>query len=92
VFPNKKRELLMGCTEDRRACLQAAQKGGLRERVGRAVEKGNPPARPFPQPSLMCSPLARPVVQPALLCRLPAHGKFIFLFWQYGPSARWPSV
>jgi len=52
-----------GCTKRR--------SGGLRKRAGRAAEKCSPPARPFPQPSLlcspqtalMCSPLARPVVQ-----------------------------
>jgi len=43
VFPNEKRELSAGCTEDRRAGRQAAQKGipagcekgrgGLRKRV-----------------------------------------------------------
>ena len=26
------------------------------ERAGGAAEKGNPPARPFPQPSIMCRP------------------------------------
>jgi len=39
--------------------------GGLRKRSGRAAEKGIPWKRPFPQPSLMCSPVASPVVQPA---------------------------
>ena len=34
------------------------------EKDGRAAEKGNPLARPFQQPSLMCSPLAHPAVQP----------------------------
>jgi len=29
VFPNEKCELSAGCTEDRRAGRQAAQKGGL---------------------------------------------------------------
>jgi len=40
---------LAGCTEDGRA--------------GLAAEKGSLLARPFPQTSLLCSPLARPVVQ-----------------------------
>jgi len=46
--------------------LHRKQKGGPAYCTkGRAAEKGNPLARPFPQPSLMCSPLARPVVQHA---------------------------
>jgi len=63
VFPNEKRELS--------ADWQAAQKtegrasGLYKKAIRRAGEKGIPPARPFPQPSVMCSPLARPVVQPA---------------------------
>ena len=64
--------------------------GGLHKKaVRRAAEKGRPPARPFPQLSLMCSPLARPSGS------LPARGKFMFFIWQHSPSARpdrWPSV
>ena len=55
---------------------------------GRAALKGSPPARPFPQTSLLCSPLARPVVQHALLCSSSARRKFNFFIWQHGPPAR----
>jgi len=41
------------------------QAGGLHKKVvWRAAEKGSPPALPFPQPSLMCSPPACLNVQP----------------------------
>ena len=55
--------------------LHRRQKGGpaycTKGRASRLkkLEKGSPLAHPFPQPSLMCSPLARPVVQH----RLPAR-------------------
>jgi len=63
----------------------------LRKKAGRATKKGSPPARPFPQPSLMCSPPAHLNLQPtgppcsaacrpALLCSSPARGKFMFSF------------
>ena len=39
-----------GCTKRR--------SGWLRKWVGRVAEKGSPPTRPFPQPSLLCSPPA----------------------------------
>jgi len=72
---------------------------GLRKRAGRSAEKGSPPARPFPQPSLMWSPPDRLNVQPtcpsfgaacrpALLCSSPARGKFMFFIWQHSPPAR----
>jgi len=90
--------------------LHRRQKGGpayctkgralrLRRRAGRAAENGSPLARPFSQPSLMCSPPACLNVQPtgpscsaawqpALLCNSPARGEFIFFIWQHGPSVR----
>jgi len=52
MFPNEKREFLAGCTEDRMASQQAA-------------EKGSPLTCPFLQSSLMCSLPALPSVQPA---------------------------
>jgi len=90
VFPNEKRELSAGCTEDRgRAC------GLHKKAIRQAAEK----ARLFLQPSLMCNPAARLNVQPAgpscsaayrtaLLCSSPAHGKFMFFIWQHSPPAR----
>jgi len=65
MFLNEKREFSTGCTEDRRAGCKKGRSGGLRKKTGRPAEKGSPPAHPFLQPALMCSPLARPVVQPA---------------------------
>jgi len=73
--------------------------GGLRKRTGRPAERGSPPASPFLQPSLMCSPPARFNVQPtgpscsaacrpALLCSSPAPRKLMFFIWQHGPPAR----
>ena len=96
-FPNEKRELLAGCTEDRRAGRRAALKGGPAGcGKGRAAKKSSLPVRPFPQTSslcpppacLMCSPLACPVVQHALLCSSSACRKFNFFIWQHGPPAR----
>jgi len=49
VFPNEKRELSVGCTENRRVGRWAAEKGGPAEKGG--LE--------------MCRTLACPVVQPA---------------------------
>jgi len=96
VFPNEKREFSSG--------WQAAQKtegraDGLRKRAGQAAEKSSALARPFPQPSLMCSPRVRLSVQPtgpscsaacrpALSVQQAARGKFNFFIWQHGPSAR----
>ena len=89
MFPNEKRELSADCTEDKTergpAGCTKRRCGGLRKRAGRGAEKGSPPDRPFPQPSLMCSPLAPLNVQPtgqscsadcrpALLCSSPARG------------------
>jgi len=94
-------------------CRQAAQKtrkkggpagctnrlcGGLRKRAERAAKKGSPPDRPFPQPSLMCSPLAPLNVQPtyqsrsaacrpALLCSSRII-HLMFFIWQHSPLAR----
>ena len=74
MFPNENRELSAGCTEDRRVggCTKRRY-GGLRKRAGRAAENSSPPARPFPQSSLQCSPppclnvqpTGCPIVQPA---------------------------
>jgi len=67
---NEKRELLVGCTEDRRAGRRAAQKGGpagYRKRRNGLQKRA---ALPFSQPSLMCSPLARPVVQLAISLKI----------------------
>jgi len=50
MFPNEKRELSAGCTEDK----TQGRAGGLHKKaVRRAAEKGSPPDRRFPQPSLM---------------------------------------
>jgi len=96
VFPNEKRELSAGCTED----TVGGRAGGLLKRAGQAAEKGSPPARPFPLSSLMCSLLARlnnvqpsgptcsAVCRPAFLCSSPARGKFMFYIWQHGSSVR----
>ena len=93
---------LAGCTEDRLAGQWAAQKGGpagCGKGQCRLQKKGSPPARPFPQPSLMCTLSAHLYVQPtgpsccvaygpALLCSSPARGKFMFFIWQHGRPAR----
>ena len=80
MFPNEKREFSAGrCT---------AQKGGLRKRAGWAAQRDSPLAHPFPQPSLMCSPLACPIVQHASppFCALASPRK-IHVF----TLATWPS-
>jgi len=61
MFPNEKRELLAGCTKDK---TEGRASGLHKKAVQRAAEKGSPPDRPFPQPSLMCSPPAPLNVQP----------------------------
>ena len=54
----------------------------------------SPPARLFPQPSLMCSPPTSPscsaVCRPTLLCISSTRGKFMFFIRQHGPPARPP--
>ena len=70
---------------------QAAQKDGLA-----AAQKGNTPACPFPQISLMCSPPAHanveptgpPCMQPAGLPFCAACKKFLFFIWKHGPPAQ----
>jgi len=79
VFPNEKRELSAGCTEDRTG-RRAALKGGP---VG--CEKGSTPARPFLQTSLLCIP---PNVQPTGPSCSAACVKFNFFICQHGLSAR----
>jgi len=78
-------------TEGRAA--QKRQSVGLQKRVGRAAEKDSSPVRPFPQPSLMCSPLAHPVVQPAgppfCAARQPAKNS-CFLFGNTAPQPAGP--
>ena len=82
MFPNEKRELSAGW----RAAQKTSQKGGpmgctkrrcggLRKRTGQAAEKSSPPDRPFPQPSLMCSPPDPLMCNPgaSLDCSLPAR-------------------
>jgi len=51
-------------TEEPAGELQKERARGLRKREGQAPEKSSSLARPFPQPSLMCSPSARLSVQP----------------------------
>ena len=83
--------------------LHTRQKGGpagcTKKAVRRAAEKGSPPARPYPQPSLICSPPDRLNVQPtcpscgaacrpAFLRSSPAREKFMFFIWQHIPPAR----
>ena len=73
-----------------RAGRAGGPSGRLQKRAGRAAEKGSPPTRPFPQASLMCSPLACPVVQPAsppFSVQLASPRKIMFFIWQHGPLA-----
>jgi len=93
VFPNEKRELLAGYTEDRRGACTKRQSSGLRKRAG--CRKGQPSGPTFSADQLTVKPIGPSccaACRPVLLCSSPAHRKFNIFIWQHAPPARRPSI